>query len=271
MAKFTVKAESLPERCDICHQADLFDRETGECARCGPIARFVPPPDAPPPEFSPQLFEPPRPFAPPSVYPQFPFPYQPPVSPLAPVPPHVVHESPNYWEHQRQPRELFYRYIGPTENSQRDDFRAAFWGGLVGALPPFLLGLVFLVEHQFLLFFVFVLQGWLVTGYVSFRTRQRLKGLQTQTLARKIRRAGMSDSWKVTLSLVPIPYVLLYLFILRLNPDSPFAAALLISALLLPVVLGALALNFLGGYLSVLAVEHLERKHLVPTYLEPER
>lgn len=271
MAKFTVKAESLPERCDICHQADMFDRETGECARCGPIARFVPSPDAPPPEFSPQLFEPPRPFAPPSVYPQVPFPYQPPVSPLAPVPPHVVHESPNYWEHHRPTRELFYRYIGPTATSEADGFLTALIGGLVGALPSILLSLIFLVEGKFAIFAAFVLQAWLITGFATYRTRQRLRGLRTQTPARKIRRSAMYDAVKATVCLVVIPYLVLYASQLRLNPDSPFAIAFVISLVILPFFLGALALNFLGGYLSVLAVEHLERKHLVPTYLEPNR
>lgn len=32
--KITVKTQSLPERCDICHQIDLFDPLTGDCARC---------------------------------------------------------------------------------------------------------------------------------------------------------------------------------------------------------------------------------------------
>jgi hypothetical protein len=29
-----VKTESLPERCEICHQSDLFDRQTNKCSRC---------------------------------------------------------------------------------------------------------------------------------------------------------------------------------------------------------------------------------------------
>lgn len=31
-----VKAESLPERCEICHQSDLFDPQTNYCHRCSP-------------------------------------------------------------------------------------------------------------------------------------------------------------------------------------------------------------------------------------------
>ncbi len=37
MAKFTVKAESLAVRCEICHQADLFNPATGICTRCAGI------------------------------------------------------------------------------------------------------------------------------------------------------------------------------------------------------------------------------------------
>lgn len=40
MPTFQVKTESLAARCDICHQADLFDAETGSCRRCGML---VPP------------------------------------------------------------------------------------------------------------------------------------------------------------------------------------------------------------------------------------
>lgn len=32
--KLVVRRESLPARCEICHQADLFDAETGLCTRC---------------------------------------------------------------------------------------------------------------------------------------------------------------------------------------------------------------------------------------------
>jgi ssDNA-binding Zn-finger/Zn-ribbon topoisomerase 1 len=30
----TVRRENLPVRCEICHQTDLFDPETGNCMRC---------------------------------------------------------------------------------------------------------------------------------------------------------------------------------------------------------------------------------------------
>src|SRR5690242_10187404 len=29
-----IKTESLPIRCEVCHQADLFDPHTGYCQRC---------------------------------------------------------------------------------------------------------------------------------------------------------------------------------------------------------------------------------------------
>lgn len=32
--KLIVRRESLPARCEICHQTDLFDAETGLCKRC---------------------------------------------------------------------------------------------------------------------------------------------------------------------------------------------------------------------------------------------
>lgn len=32
-----VKQQSLPKRCEVCHQSDLFDQETGECQRCSPL------------------------------------------------------------------------------------------------------------------------------------------------------------------------------------------------------------------------------------------
>lgn len=36
--------EGLPSRCEICHQADRFDRVSGECKRCGKIAKSLPRP-----------------------------------------------------------------------------------------------------------------------------------------------------------------------------------------------------------------------------------
>lgn len=38
--KFLVRQEKLAVRCEICHQVDLFNPETGHCARC---ARVTPP------------------------------------------------------------------------------------------------------------------------------------------------------------------------------------------------------------------------------------
>jgi hypothetical protein len=32
--KLQVKNESLPERCDVCHQNDFFDPQTSFCTRC---------------------------------------------------------------------------------------------------------------------------------------------------------------------------------------------------------------------------------------------
>jgi hypothetical protein len=33
----TINKQSLPERCEICHQADEFDPETQECRRCSSL------------------------------------------------------------------------------------------------------------------------------------------------------------------------------------------------------------------------------------------
>ncbi|MEW6736337.1 MAG: hypothetical protein AB1489_33905 [Acidobacteriota bacterium] len=38
MSKLSVKNESLPTRCEVCHQDDFFDPKTGYCARCAPVA-----------------------------------------------------------------------------------------------------------------------------------------------------------------------------------------------------------------------------------------
>lgn len=35
--KLKVKTESLPERCEICHQSDLFDPQRNQCSRCSGI------------------------------------------------------------------------------------------------------------------------------------------------------------------------------------------------------------------------------------------
>jgi hypothetical protein len=37
----TVKRESLPVRCEVCHQTDLFNPETGTCARCNGVLEQV--------------------------------------------------------------------------------------------------------------------------------------------------------------------------------------------------------------------------------------
>ena len=34
MEKLKIKTESLPQRCEICHQSDLFDAERNHCERC---------------------------------------------------------------------------------------------------------------------------------------------------------------------------------------------------------------------------------------------
>jgi hypothetical protein len=33
----TVKRESLPVRCEVCHQTDMFNPATGVCRRCSPV------------------------------------------------------------------------------------------------------------------------------------------------------------------------------------------------------------------------------------------
>ncbi len=38
----TVRRENLPVRCEICHQTDLFDPETGNCMRCVPATVGTP-------------------------------------------------------------------------------------------------------------------------------------------------------------------------------------------------------------------------------------
>lgn len=38
MPKMIIMRENLPTRCDICHQMDLFDPQTGECKRCKKLA-----------------------------------------------------------------------------------------------------------------------------------------------------------------------------------------------------------------------------------------
>src|SRR5947207_6127126 len=38
MSKLDVKSESLPQRCEICHQSDQFVPMTGDCSRCSSIS-----------------------------------------------------------------------------------------------------------------------------------------------------------------------------------------------------------------------------------------
>ncbi len=35
--RLIIRKETLPTRCDVCHQADMFDPETDTCARCAPV------------------------------------------------------------------------------------------------------------------------------------------------------------------------------------------------------------------------------------------
>lgn len=46
MAAFRIRTERLPVRCEICHQADLFDGVSGRCGRCEGVSlpKFTPPP-----------------------------------------------------------------------------------------------------------------------------------------------------------------------------------------------------------------------------------
>jgi hypothetical protein len=41
MADVEIKAESLPQRCEICHQTDCFDATTNYCSRCGKTASLI--------------------------------------------------------------------------------------------------------------------------------------------------------------------------------------------------------------------------------------
>jgi hypothetical protein len=44
MTKLKVKLEKPPERCEICHQSDLFEPASGICQRCAAIEIAAPPP-----------------------------------------------------------------------------------------------------------------------------------------------------------------------------------------------------------------------------------
>lgn len=41
MGNLKIKTESLPERCEICHQSDCFDPVTNRCTRCQNVATPV--------------------------------------------------------------------------------------------------------------------------------------------------------------------------------------------------------------------------------------
>ncbi len=38
MSNIKIKAQSLPQRCEVCHQSDCFDAITGHCTRCQGMA-----------------------------------------------------------------------------------------------------------------------------------------------------------------------------------------------------------------------------------------
>ena len=40
MPELAVKQESLPKRCEICHQSDLFDPQENHCLRCANVRHF---------------------------------------------------------------------------------------------------------------------------------------------------------------------------------------------------------------------------------------
>jgi hypothetical protein len=37
MGRFDIQRETLPARCEICHQSDSFDAARNHCARCAPL------------------------------------------------------------------------------------------------------------------------------------------------------------------------------------------------------------------------------------------
>src|SRR5215470_5854166 len=38
MSRIIIKAETFPERCEICHQTDCFDAKSEYCSRCSKIS-----------------------------------------------------------------------------------------------------------------------------------------------------------------------------------------------------------------------------------------
>ena len=41
MAELRIKTEFLPERCEVCHQADFFDAKSNYCSRCGSVTALL--------------------------------------------------------------------------------------------------------------------------------------------------------------------------------------------------------------------------------------
>src|SRR5690242_14113090 len=41
--QFIINKERRPARCEICHQADLFDADSGQCGRCQLVAAMAAP------------------------------------------------------------------------------------------------------------------------------------------------------------------------------------------------------------------------------------
>lgn len=288
MTKFTVKAESLPERCDICHQTDMFDPATGYCARCSfvPIPLPVTPPveedrtqpfRAPQPFYQPPIVQPtysqppvaPTSYAPPPI-PQ-PYPYQPPVSPLAPVPPHIVHEQVVHRSPAPPRQYLFFRHIGPEKVSEWVGFRDALLGGLVGAIPSTLVGAVFLTSSTPWLWLGFVFQGLFASGFAGFQAGNRLRKARTAVPASGIRQRCTLYGGLGALVISIISFFVWFLIELRLNPLSPFTVAFVVGISLLPYAMGFVLFDLLGGLMATLTVEYLESRHLVKTLREKTR
>lgn len=294
MAKFTVKAESLPERCDICHQTDMFDPATGYCARCSFVPIPMPDPtlgeDRTQPFMTPQPFAPPQPYyQPPIVQPTFgpppgatttpyapppipqPFPYQPPVSPLAPVPPHIVHEQFVPRPPAPPKQHLFFRHIGPEKVSEWVGFRDALFGGLVGAIPSTLIGATFLLTSTPWLWLGFVFQGLFASGFAGFQAGNRLRKARTAVPANSIRQRCTLYGGLGAAVISILSFFAWFLIELRLNPLSPFTVAFVVGISLLPYAMAFVLFDLLGGLMATLTVEYLESRHLVQTLREKTR
>lgn len=280
MANFTVKAESLPERCEICHQTDMFDPATGYCARCSFVPIPMPAPtlgeDRTQPFMTPQPFAPPQPYSPPPFghplpghfaqppVPQ-PFPYRPPVSPLAPIPPHVVHEPINL-RHPEPRQRLYYRFIGSPTVSEWIGFRNALFGSLAGVIPFLIVGLWFLNGSTPWLCFAFILEGLLAGGFAGFQVGQHIHRTTVPTLAREFRQTGLLSAAMATFPIMLVPFIAWYLAEMKKNAKNPIEVAILVLLFLVPYVFGVFILNLFSGYLAARAVEKAEGASLVPTY-----